>query len=384
MPGTMPTFAEALQRMRGTNLTGQAAMEALYETLVPGRNINTAELAPFLAEVLKERAAPKLGIMKTMSMAEQGRFGSVSADMIRVASESGLEEGLARFWRTVTDVLKNSEPTIKMVASLFNNLTRVMQPFAYMLERVNALVAQLQFSMTDSQKSLAQFAAAGALISTKWGRVFAVFTGLFIILEDLAMGVSGDGESVTGSFFDWIGEKGIADLGAFEKAVFGVVTALGALAAAKMTLGWPGGGKPAGPGVPGGRPTSSVGGGVVKTAGLGALLTLGGLAAHDAHSVYKEVGFVEGVKNSTILDVPVMRGEYDGPEKVPGFNMAVQDVFRKYILGNPGGVFAQPLTSEVNVNVTVDVATIAELETEMQGVMTRVFEGAISGLPRSE
>ena len=132
MPGTMATFAEAYQRMQGTNLTGEQAMQALYDTLKPGKNINTKQLAPFLAEVLRERAAPKLDIAMKTSQAEQGRFQSMLNDQAMIASDAGLESGFARLWRSMTTAMKESTPIVQSLAKAFDEISKYVS-FAMLL-----------------------------------------------------------------------------------------------------------------------------------------------------------------------------------------------------------------------------------------------------------
>lgn len=124
MPGTLPVFAEALQRMNGTDLDAEGAMKALYDTLAPGKNINTKALAPYLSQVLRERAAPKLDIAMKTSQAEQARFRNIIDDQAIVASQAGLESGFARLFRSLTDGLAASTPMVESLARGFDNLTK--------------------------------------------------------------------------------------------------------------------------------------------------------------------------------------------------------------------------------------------------------------------
>lgn len=160
MPGTLPAFAEALQRMRGTNLNQEQAMEALYATLAPGKNINTKELAPFLAQVLRERAAPKLNVAMRTSQAQQARFQNTTADMAILASSSGLEAGFSRLFRALNDGLKEAGPMIESLARGFDNVTKgvssallVVQSFQRFFQGRDSAIGDMLFPTEQKRQA---------------------------------------------------------------------------------------------------------------------------------------------------------------------------------------------------------------------------------------
>lgn len=134
MPGTMDVFATSYQKLlkakgQGGDKTGQAALEQLYED-VPKRKLVTAELAPYLAEELRRRAAPKLDIAMQTSQSWQGRFGSTMADLAQVASTNGVENGFKNIFRALT---KGAEESDGMVAKLARGFERATDAAAKLL-----------------------------------------------------------------------------------------------------------------------------------------------------------------------------------------------------------------------------------------------------------
>ena len=134
MPGTMDVFATAYQKLlkakgQGGDKTGQAALEQLYED-VPKRKLVTAELAPYLSEELRRRAAPKLDIAMQTSQSWQGRFGSTMADLAQVASTNGVENGFKNIFRALT---KGAEESDGMVAKLAQGFEKASDSAAKLL-----------------------------------------------------------------------------------------------------------------------------------------------------------------------------------------------------------------------------------------------------------
>lgn len=121
LPGAVSLFAEAFQRQTGGNLSGTEAIQALQAAMkkkqVKGDILNTA------AQIASERAAPSLAMSARTSQSEQARFENTANDLIRLANQSGVEEGYARLFRTLNDGLQESGPLVKALSEGFNTLT---------------------------------------------------------------------------------------------------------------------------------------------------------------------------------------------------------------------------------------------------------------------
>src|SRR5690606_1057067 len=148
-----------------------------------------------------------------------------------------------------------------------------------------------------------KFAAVGALIATRWGRLFGIFSGLFLILEDISVGVLG-GDSYTKDFFDFL-EKFVE----FDKGIMGVAMAFLAVAAALKLV------SAAGAGALGGGLGKSAGKGGAVSMGAGAkvLGALGVVGATGAGGVYAldQSGFFERMEQYRLVHSdPTQRAEF--------------------------------------------------------------------------
>ena len=145
-PGAKQVFAEAWQRKIGGNLTGQASEDVLLKA-VKARQVK-GDILPLAANIASERAAPGLAKAEQASQAEQGRYQNAVADLAKVASDAGVEEGFARIFRTLTSGLNESNDLVKGLAEGFNEATKwaeklllFPQSFVRALEGRDSLVA---------------------------------------------------------------------------------------------------------------------------------------------------------------------------------------------------------------------------------------------------
>lgn len=123
MPGTMDVFAEAYAKLTNSGLSGQKAIEALDAAVGDGKVIS-AEILPIVSEILKQRAAPKLDVMKKTSIAEQARAENRWADLVFSFGESGGEKGFARIWRSLAIALKEATPFAEKLGKAFNEMSK--------------------------------------------------------------------------------------------------------------------------------------------------------------------------------------------------------------------------------------------------------------------
>lgn len=148
LPGAVSLFAEAYQRQTGGSLTGtesiQALQAAMKKRLVRGDILNTA------ATIASERAAPSLAMSARTSQSEQARFENTTNDLIRLANQSGVEQGYARLFRTLNDGLQESGPLVKALSEGFNTLTErvrvlmlIPQSFQRLLQGRDSFIADM-------------------------------------------------------------------------------------------------------------------------------------------------------------------------------------------------------------------------------------------------
>lgn len=153
LPGGTALFAQAYQaqlaaRGQGGGLTGQAAIQALLAGTKKG--IVTSDILTYAGAVASQRAntGGALDAASTASQAEQARYQNSISDLAVVASNSGVEEGFARIFRTLNAGLSESGGLVRTLSEGFNEATKWAddlllwpQSFVRALEGRDSLVA---------------------------------------------------------------------------------------------------------------------------------------------------------------------------------------------------------------------------------------------------
>lgn len=177
LPGGKSLFAEAWQKQTGGKLTGQQAEDALLKA-IKGRQVK-GNILTEAADIASERAAPSLEKASQASQAEQSRYQNSIADLAKVASEAGVEEGFARIFRTLTAGLSESNDLVKGLAESFNEATKYAselllfpQSFIRALEGKDSLVAD--WLGADRTKQLQE----------DWKNIKQIFTDISTIQFD--------------------------------------------------------------------------------------------------------------------------------------------------------------------------------------------------------
>lgn len=145
LPGAVALFAQAYQRQTGGSLTGQASIAALQQAMKKGQ-VNSGILT-FAGDLASDRAnaGGALNSASQASQAQQARFQNALNDLARVASNSGVEEGFARIFKTLNDGLTTAGPLVERLASGFNEATKAF--------RILALIPQSFNRMLDGKES---------------------------------------------------------------------------------------------------------------------------------------------------------------------------------------------------------------------------------------
>lgn len=146
LPGAVSLFAEAYQKQIGGKLTGSEATKALRKAM-KDRKV-TGSILTVAGGIAEQRAAPGYEAAKTASQAEQARYQNTLSDMAVVASDSGVEEGFARIFRTLNAGLSESGGLVRTLAEGFNEATKwaddlllFPQSFVRALEGKDSMVA---------------------------------------------------------------------------------------------------------------------------------------------------------------------------------------------------------------------------------------------------
>lgn len=151
LPGAVSIFAEAYQNQlsatgKGGGKQGQEAITELLAAMKKGQV--KGDILTYAGDVASQRAAPGLAAASTASQAEQARYQNSVNDLAVVASNSGVEEGFARIFRTLNAGLGESNDLVKTLAEGFNDATKWAddlllwpQSFVRALEGKDSLVA---------------------------------------------------------------------------------------------------------------------------------------------------------------------------------------------------------------------------------------------------
>lgn len=124
LPGGTALFAEAYQKQIGGNKTGQEAIQQLLADMKKGKV--TSDILTYAGAAASQRAnaGGALGAASTASQAEQARYQNSVNDLAVVASNSGVEEGFARIFRTLNAGLSESGGLVRSLSEGFNEATK--------------------------------------------------------------------------------------------------------------------------------------------------------------------------------------------------------------------------------------------------------------------
>lgn len=177
--GELPAvFARAYQEFTGGNKVGAEASQALKDAMKKGQ-VKTGDVLPIVTRMLAEMAAPTLDKSKTSSQSEQGRYQNSINELATIASNSGVEEGFARIFRTLNAGLSESGDLVKGLAEGFNEATKwaddlllFPQSFIRALEGKDSVVAD--WLGVDKTSQLVQ----------DWGVIKEMFTDISTLKFD--------------------------------------------------------------------------------------------------------------------------------------------------------------------------------------------------------
>lgn len=146
LPGGTALFAQAYQKQIGGNKTGSEAIQQLLADMKKGKV--TSDILTYAGAAASQRAQSGLIPASQASQAEQQRYQNSVSDLAVVASNSGVEEGFARIFRTLSTGLSESNGLVRGLAEGFNEATKVAeklllfpQSFTRALEGRDSLIA---------------------------------------------------------------------------------------------------------------------------------------------------------------------------------------------------------------------------------------------------
>lgn len=148
LPGGTALFAQAYQAKLGGNKTGADAIQQLLADMKAGKV--TSDILTYAGTAASQRAnqGGALGTASQASQAEQARYQNQLNDMAVLASNSGVEEGFARIFRTLNAGLSESGGLVRSLSEGFNEATKwaddlllFPQSFVRALEGKDSMVA---------------------------------------------------------------------------------------------------------------------------------------------------------------------------------------------------------------------------------------------------
>lgn len=148
LPGGTALFAQAYQAKLGGNKTGADAIQQLLDDMKKGKV--KSDILTFAGTEASQRAnqGGALGAASQASQAEQARYQNQVNDMAVLASNSGVEEGFARIFRTLNAGLSESGGLVRTLSEGFNEATKwaddlllFPQSFIRALEGKDSMVA---------------------------------------------------------------------------------------------------------------------------------------------------------------------------------------------------------------------------------------------------
>lgn len=206
MPGTFPVFAEAYQQLlaskgEGGNLTGQEAFEKLVTDVSAG-NVNSAEILPIVASLMKEKAAHKLKQASQTAQADQARFENALTSVSMLVSPQ-IESATGRFFKTLTTGLQESGDLAQVLAGGVDNLSRVFRTTAGVAQEIVGGWGMIFETMGVSKGYGFGLAAVGTSLLFPFTRVLTVLAAISMVLEDIIATARGAEDT----FFFKFGEK---------------------------------------------------------------------------------------------------------------------------------------------------------------------------------
>jgi len=186
----MDIFAQAYAQMTKSGKSGQAALSDLYDAIPTGK-VRAAEILPLVSEIMRERAEPKLGVLRKSSIAEQARVRNTISDLVNTFSTSGGEEGFSRFFRSANYALTGLTPVVESLGQAFNWLSKALEGPMLLMGDMGQLFERTKDRVEQLNPAILELSALGLALTTKWGRVGAMFSMIYLVMEDIVGWVNG-------------------------------------------------------------------------------------------------------------------------------------------------------------------------------------------------
>lgn len=208
--------------------------KALNKMMEAG-NLDPNELLPKMAAYMEKMANANGAYAKALgtSIVAQGRMNFQFERFVGIFSDAGGEQGFYKIFNTIAKFFKDNP---KMAMSL----GRAWETVGKIFERVGDGVSNLAIAfdmiadkLNISTDNLGLMGVVAGSLMTKWGRLLGVMTAIFIVFEDIAVGMAG-GDSYTKRFLDFLNDNSWAE---FAVKTAGTVGALTIIASKILDIG---------------------------------------------------------------------------------------------------------------------------------------------------
>jgi len=254
--------------------------KALNKMMEAGQ-LNPNELLPKMAAYMEKMSDTSGAYSKALgtSIVAQGRMNFQFEKFVGIFSKNGGEQGFAKIFNSIAEFMKENHDVAIGLGEAWNKLGDIFQRAFQGIDNLLDGFSMLSKYLGTSEADLAALSATALLLATRFGRIAAAAGVLFLVLEDISVGMRG-GDSYTKDLLEFLDENSWVKATA---AVGGFALALGAIATAIAGIGGAMGGIPGAKGMGGKGLLSSIVGTTVsvikknpKTAAI-----VGGLIAYD-------------------------------------------------------------------------------------------------------
>lgn len=271
MPAAMQMLADVVS---------EGSTKKLDKMMTAGE-LDPKQVMPLFAQLAEETADANGAYANSLLTARtaQRRLRFEYEQFVKVFYKAGGEDGFSKIFNSLAQSLKDN---VDVATGLGEAWSKLGDIFKRTLEGVDNLLdgfSMLSKSLNMSETDLLGISSIALLLATRFGRIAAAVSVLFLVLEDISVGMKG-GDSYTKDLLEFLDENSWVKATA---AVGGFALALGAIATAIASIGGAMGGIPGAKGKGGKGLISSIVGTTVslvkknpKTAAI-----VGGLIAYD-------------------------------------------------------------------------------------------------------
>lgn len=258
---------------------------AKLDKMMTSGELDPKQVMPLFAKLAEETADANGAYEKSLETARtaQRRLRFEFEQFIKVFYAAGGEAGFSKIFNSMAGFFRENEDLATGLGVAWDKFGKIVERTVDGVDNLLDGFSMLSQKIGLSESEMAMLSATALVLATRFGKISAIFGALFLLLEDISVGMKG-GDSYTKDFLDFLDANAWAEVtiktAAFAASLMLVAGAIGKIG---LGLGAIGGGAAAG------------GGGVVGTIlsiitkhPLMAALVAATIALNTAQSVYSE------------------------------------------------------------------------------------------------